>query len=84
VAQVKPHKSSCNEAPVNNELKRHFKQDEQIAVIVSDLTYVRVGKNWHYVCLFVDLFNREIIGHRAGANKTADLCIKRLRASKLI
>ncbi|MGG1691194.1 hypothetical protein ABEV80_08255 [Heyndrickxia ginsengihumi] len=24
------------------------------------------------VCLFVDLFNREIIGHGAGANKTAD------------
>ena len=73
VAQFKPHKSSCNEAPVKNELKRHFKQDEQLAVIVSDLTYVRVGKKWHYVCLFVDLFNREIIGHSAGANKTADL-----------
>ena len=73
VAQFKPHKSSCNEAPVKNELQRQFKQDEQLAVIVSDLTYVRVGKKWHYVCLFVDLFNREIIGHSAGANKTAEL-----------
>ena len=44
-----------------------------MAVIVSDLTYVRVRKKWHYVCLFVDLFNREIIGHSAGANKTAEL-----------
>lgn len=30
-------------------------------------------KNWHYVCLFVDLFNREIIWHSADANKTAEL-----------
>ncbi|MGG3692220.1 IS3 family transposase [Heyndrickxia ginsengihumi] len=73
VAQYKPYHSTCNEAPVKNELKRQFKQEEYLAVIVSDLTYVRVGKRWHYVCLFVDLFNREIIGHSAGANKTADL-----------
>lgn len=45
VAQFKPHKSSCNEAPVKNELQRLFKQDEQLAVIVSDVTYVRVGKS---------------------------------------
>ena len=44
VAQFKPHKSRCNEAPVKNELKRAFNQDEELAVIVSDLTYVRVGK----------------------------------------
>jgi len=72
VAQFKPHKSSCNEAPVKNELQSQFKQDKKLAVIVSDLTYVRVGKKWHYVCLFVDLFNREIIGHSAGANKTEE------------
>lgn len=72
-AQFKPHKSSCNEAPVKNELQGQFKQDEQLSVIVSDLTYVYVGKKWHYICLFVDLFNREIIEHSTGANKTAEL-----------
>lgn len=78
VAQVKPQKSNCNEAPVKNELQREFKQDKQLAVIVSDLAYVRVGKKWHYVCLFVDLFNREIIGHSAGTNKTAELVYQAL------
>ena len=73
VAQFNPHKSSCNEAPVKNELKRVFNQTEELAVIVSDLTYIRIGKKWHYVCLFVDLFNREILGYSAGENKTADL-----------
>lgn len=73
VAQYKPYKSTCNESPVKNELQRQFEQEEPLAVIVSDLTYVRVGTKWHYVCLFVDLFNREIIGHSVGENKTAEL-----------
>lgn len=78
VAQYKPHKSSCNEALIKNELQRQFNQDEQLAVIVSDLTYVRVDKKWNYVCLFVDLFNREIIGHSAGTKKTAYLVYQAL------
>lgn len=73
VAQFKPYASSCNESSVQNELNREFTQDEALAVVVSDLTYVRVEKKWHYVCLFVDLFNREIIGYSAGEHKTATL-----------
>lgn len=46
--------------------------------MVSDLTYVRVDGKWNYVCLFVDLFNREIIGHSAGPHKTAELVYKAL------
>jgi len=41
--------------------------------VVSDLTYVIVGMNWHYICVLVDLFNREIIGYSAGRRKTATL-----------
>ncbi len=82
VAQYKPHKQSCNEAPIKNELQRQFKQEEQLAVVVSDLTYVRVEKKWHYVCLFVDLFNREIIGHSAGPNKPAALVYQALASIK--
>lgn len=78
VAQFKPHKQTCNEAPVKNELQRQFKQEKQLAVVVSDLTYVRVLRKWHYVCLFVDLFNREIIGYSAGQNKTAELVYQAL------
>ena len=81
-AQYKPHKSTCNEALINNELQRQFEQEEPLAVIVSDLTYVRVGTKWHYVCLFVDLFNREIIGRSAGANKSAELVYKALSSIK--
>ncbi|KGR76228.1 transposase [Ureibacillus sinduriensis BLB-1 = JCM 15800] len=82
VAQYKPYKQTCNEALIKNELHRQFKQEEQLAVVVSDLTYVRVEKKWHYVCLFVDLFNREIIGHSAGPNKTAALVYQALASIK--
>jgi putative transposase len=73
VAQYKPHSSKCNESDRKNELNREFDQEEELAVVVSDLTYVRVNQKWHYICVFVDLFNREIIGFSAGPNKNAAL-----------
>jgi putative transposase len=73
VAQYKPFKADSNESEVKNQLQRNFSQDEPYAVVVSDLTYVRVAGKWHYVCLFVDLFNREIIGFSSGPRKTAAL-----------
>lgn len=78
VAQYKPAKSKVNNEPVKNELNREFDGQEELAVVVSDLTYVRVNGKWNYVCLFVDLFNREIIGHSAGPHKTAALVYKAL------
>ncbi|SFM39867.1 Transposase InsO and inactivated derivatives [Paenibacillus sp. 1_12] len=76
VAQFKPFKSDANDAKVRNQLQRQFKQEEPYAVVVSDLTYVRVAGKWQYVCLFVDLFNREIIGFSSGPKKTATLVYK--------
>ncbi len=78
VAQYKPYKSKVNEEPIKNKLDRQFDNQKELAVVVSDLTYVRVNGKWNYVCLFVDLFNREIIGHSAGSHKTADLVYKAL------
>ncbi|WP_412680718.1 IS3 family transposase, partial [Brevibacillus porteri] len=73
VAQYKPHKSPCNDSPIQNELNREFTKDEPLEAVVSDLTYVRVANKWHYICLLVDLFNREIIGYSCGTSKDAAL-----------
>ena len=51
-----------NEEPVKNELDRQYDDQEELATIVSDLTYVRVNGQWNYICLLIDLFNREIMG----------------------
>src|SRR5699024_5010780 len=73
VAQFKPMKQAVNESETGNVLNREFNTDKELKVVVSDLTYVRVGHKWHYICLLVDLYNREIIGHSAGPQKTAAL-----------
>lgn len=39
-----------------------------MSVLVSDLTYVRVGKHWNYVCFLLDLY-----GYSAGKRKEAAL-----------
>jgi len=78
VAQFNPFVEPSNETDVKNELNREFHQQEQLSVVVSDLTYVRVEKKWHYICLFVDLYNREIIGFSAGPHKDAQLVYQAL------
>jgi putative transposase len=82
VAQFKPHVDKSNESKVENVLKREFVQQKELKVVVSDLTYVRVGDRWHYICLFVDLYNREIVGHSVGPNKDAQLVYRALSTIK--
>ncbi|MDD4680001.1 MAG: IS3 family transposase [Clostridia bacterium] len=82
VAQYKPHVAKCNEEKVSNELNREFNNNQPYSAVVSDLTYVRVGNKWNYVCVLIDLFNREIIGYSAGANKDAKLVYKAFASIK--
>lgn len=69
----KPQPSKANDAPVANLIDRRFDGYAPRTHVVSDLTYVRVGGRWNYVCLLVDLYNREIVGHAAGEHKDAKL-----------
>lgn len=72
-SRFRVHTGKCNESPIPNELDRQFNGQSQYAAVVSDLTYVRVNYKWNYICILVDLFNREIIGYSAGRNKDANL-----------
>lgn len=82
VAQFKPHKNKPNESEQANELNREFTQEDKLTVVVSDLTYVRVHKKWNYICVFVDLYNREIVGFSTGENKDALLVYRALSSIK--
>src|SRR5699024_2598102 len=59
VAQYKVHNKGCNESNISNIVDRKFDDRDKLEVAVSDLTYVRVGNRWNYVCTLVDLANRE-------------------------
>lgn len=67
------HPGRSNEADLPNVAAGQFGGREPRAHACGDLAYVRVGGGWSYVCLLVDLANREIVGHSAGPRKDADL-----------
>lgn len=70
-SRVRP--GAADGADVPNVVARGFGGRAPRTHICSDLTYVRVGASWSYVCLLVDPCNREIVGHSAGPGKDARL-----------
>jgi len=67
---------------VANVVDRKFNSRDPLGVVVSDLTYVRVVGQWNYICVLIDLFNREIIGYSAGKNKDVQLVSKAFSSIK--
>jgi len=54
---------SKHREPVSpNLLDRHFSVAAPDQVYVTDITYLKVGKKWHYLTVFIDLFSRHIVG----------------------
>ncbi len=76
VQKFKPERDAVNKSDVRNEVDEDFDNREKYDVIVSDLTYVKVGAQWSYVCSIVDLSNREIIATSCGTKKNAELVKK--------
>ena len=72
----KKQNNKCNEDNIKNILNRDFNVDKIMTVMISDLTYVNVKGVWCYVCLIIDLFNREIVGHAVSKHKTVDIVLK--------
>lgn len=65
--------TKTNTQPIDNIINRNFNNRASLEVVVSDLTYVNIAGKWHYICILIDLFNREIIGHSIGCQKNAEL-----------
>ncbi|BDP81255.1 hypothetical protein EfmAA290_19310 [Enterococcus faecium] len=58
IAHFKGQRTACNEAKTANVLDRTFTQEQPLEAIVTDLTYVRVRKKWHYICLWIRCVER--------------------------
>lgn len=54
-----------------NLLKRNFRSQKPNEVWVSDLTYLRTAQGWLYLCVFLDLFSRKIVGWSMSDNLEA-------------
>jgi putative transposase len=54
---------SKHKEPVSpNLLDRQFTVPTPDTVWVTDITYLKVGRKWHYLTVFIDLFSRIIVG----------------------
>lgn len=72
----KPAKSGVNDSNNQNLLNQNFNVAQEMRVVVSDLTYVLAKDRWAYICVLVDLFNREIISYKVGYEKDAELVLQ--------
>lgn len=82
IKQYKPFRAKCNEDKIKNTVNREFNNKVELEVVVSDLTYVNVGGKWNYICILIDLHNREIVGYSAGKNKNAELVLEAFESVK--
>lgn len=81
--EITPKVIEIFKASRNNYGTRKIKVElKKAGYIVSRRKIGRVNKKWNYVCLLVDLFNREIIGYSAGPNKDAPLVYRTLARVK--
>ena len=58
-----------------NVLDRDFSVGEPDEVWVSDITYIETAQGWLYLCVFIDLFSRSVVGWSMSANMTAELVL---------
>ena len=62
-----------NKKEVHNLFERKFNGYRPLFTLISNITYVRVSAKWAYIYLFLDLANREIVGHAASWHRDASL-----------
>jgi putative transposase len=56
-----------------NVLDRDFEVQEPDEVWVSDITYIETTQGWLYLCVYIDLFSRMIVGWSMSERMTANL-----------
>lgn len=54
--------SSHKEPVAPNLLNRRFSVNSPNTVWVTDITYIKVGRKWFYITVFIDLFLRIVVG----------------------
>lgn len=60
-------KQFVNSGNISNVINRKFNNRAPLEVVVSDLTYVKVAGKYNYICVLLDLSNRQT--HRVGSWK---------------
>lgn len=64
-----------------NHLQRQFDVEQANHYWCGDVTYIRVGQQWLYLALVVDLFKRRIIGWACAKSPDSELTMTALRVA---
>ena len=62
-----------------NLLDRQFTVEEADEVWVSDITYIPTAQGWLYLCVFIDLYSRMVVGWSMSSNMKADMVLDAFR-----
>jgi len=62
-----------------NVLDRDFTVEEPDEVWVSDITYISTAQGWLYLCVFIDLYSRMVVGWSMSENMKADIVVDAFR-----
>lgn len=79
VQQKHPKLNSANDRQYRyypNKLKRKFLTDAPNKIWVSDITYAKVGMNFLYLCVVIDLYARKVIGYAISEDINTKLTTK--------
>lgn len=61
--------------PCCNHLQQNFNPKAPNLVWVSDITYLKAGGKWYYLCIIMDLFSRKVIAWQLSGKADADFVI---------
>ena len=66
MSTIKPAYPNDNssDSRCENRLKQQFYPKAPNMVWVSDITYIKVGQYFCYLCVIIDLYSRKVIGYR--------------------
>ena len=71
-------KSACrhtDNGECSNHLQQQFSQAAPNLVWVSDITYLKAGGKWYYLCVVIDLFSRKVISWHLSSKADVGLVI---------
>lgn len=71
--------SRHNEPVAENILDRNFQVSVPNEVWVGDITYLKIGSQWYYLSVFIDLFSRMVVGWDLSDSLERSSTIKALR-----
>jgi len=64
-----------------NLLQRDFTVEAPNKTWVSDATYIRTGEGWLYLCVYIDLYSRAVVGWQCSNRLKASLFTESLKAA---